>query len=207
MNARRSDVSAAFFVEQEFQQTGLFIYGLYRGSLGRNPAYVEFASDRHQVVGGPNLQAAKAAFAQAFTARAEFLERYQAKTTPEEFVDALLNTVETSSGIDLGSQRASLLDKYNSSSNLSQARSLVMRSVIESAAFTQAEYSRAFVLAEYFGYLQRDPDPSGYYFWLNVLNSREPGNYRGMVCSFITSAEYQSRFGFIVSHTNAECAR
>jgi hypothetical protein len=60
---------------------------------------------------------------------------------------------------------------------------------------------------EYFGYLRRDLDPGGYDFWLNVLNNREPNNYRGMVCAFITSAEYQLRFSLLVTHTNAECAQ
>jgi hypothetical protein len=77
--------------------------------------------------------------------------------------------------------------------------------VIEQAAFQQREYNAAFVLTEYFAYLRRDPDSRGYAFWLEVLNNREPGNYRGMVCSFITSEEYQNRFSRIVSHSNGEC--
>ena len=31
VNARRSDVAAAFFIEQEFQQTGSYIYNMYQG--------------------------------------------------------------------------------------------------------------------------------------------------------------------------------
>ena len=75
------------------------------------------------------------------------------------------------------------------------------------AAFAAAVYNQAFVLTEYFGYLRRDPDPAGYDFWLNVLNNREPGNYRGMVCAFITSTEYQRRFSTIVTHSNGECGQ
>src|SRR6185295_8359581 len=33
-NAQRIGVSAAFFIEQEFQQTGSFVYRIYKGSLG-----------------------------------------------------------------------------------------------------------------------------------------------------------------------------
>jgi len=40
---------------------------------------------------------------------------------------------------------------------------------------------------------------------LNVLNTGDPGNYRGMVCSFITSGEYQRRFSSVVTRSNAEC--
>jgi len=32
-------------------------------------------------------------------------------------------------------------------------------------------------------------------------------NYHAMVCAFITSREYQLRFGSAVTHTNAECGR
>jgi hypothetical protein len=60
---------------------------------------------------------------------------------------------------------------------------------------------------EYFGYLRRDADEGGYRFWLNVLNNQEPGNYQGMVCSFITSQEYQERFSSYAGHSNRECAR
>jgi hypothetical protein len=58
---------------------------------------------------------------------------------------------------------------------------------------------------EYFGYLRRDPEQDGYLFWLNVLNNKTPGNYRGMVCSFLTSAEYQQRFSSVAPHSNREC--
>ncbi|MGB9182273.1 MAG: DUF4214 domain-containing protein, partial [Pyrinomonadaceae bacterium] len=60
---------------------------------------------------------------------------------------------------------------------------------------------------EYFSYLRRDPDEAGLDFWVNVLDNREPNNYRGMVCSFITSAEYQKRFASVVSHSNSECGQ
>jgi hypothetical protein len=50
-------------------------------------------------------------------------------------------------------------------------------------------------------------DQSGYNFWLDVLNNREPNNYHGMVCSFITSSEYQLRFGSVVTRSNADCAQ
>jgi hypothetical protein len=77
--------------------------------------------------------------------------------------------------------------------------------LIESQSFKEREYNAAFVLMQYFGYLRRDPDQHGYEFWLNVLNNKEPGNYRGMVCSFITSSEYQHRFGKVATRSNADC--
>ena len=64
------------------------------------------------------------------------------------------------------------------------------------------ETTRAFVLAEYFGYLRRNADEApdgnldGFNFWLTKLNSFA-GDYRRseMVKAFITSGEYRRRFG------------
>ena len=52
VNARRRAVAAAFFIENEFQRTGFFIYRFYQAALGRRPTYTEFTADRGQVVGG-----------------------------------------------------------------------------------------------------------------------------------------------------------
>ena len=68
-----------------------------------------------------------------------------------------------------------------------------------------SQYNPAFVLMQYFGYLRRNVDPAGYAFWLDVVNNREPNNYRAMVCAFITSSEYQLRFGTDVTRTNRDC--
>jgi hypothetical protein len=88
-----------------------------------------------------------------------------------------------------------------------QSRAAVLRAVGEYPAFKAAEYNSTFVLMEYFGYLRRDRDSGGYAFWLDVLNHREPGNFGGMVCSFLTSTEYQRRFSSVVSRSNSECGR
>jgi hypothetical protein len=76
---------------------------------------------------------------------------------------------------------------------------------VEYDEFIAAEYNPAFVLTEYFGYLRRDPDEAGFQFWLDVLNNRVPGNFRAMVCAFITSREYQERFSPVIPHNNTEC--
>jgi hypothetical protein len=206
-NSRRRDVAAAFFIEQEFQQTASFVFGLYKGSLGRRPVYSEFSVDRTQVVVGPDLENRKQAFAESFVSRAEFVTRYQSETTATSFVDALLGNLQQSSGVDLSGQRAALIDRYNQGASLIQSRSFALRDLADNPAFRQAEYNGAFVVAEYFGYLRRDPEPGGYAFWLDVLNTREAGNFRGMVCAFITSAEYQHRFSNIASHNDQECGQ
>ncbi len=206
-NARRRDVAAAFFIEAEFQRTGSYLYGLYKGALGRQPLYQEFASDRQQVVDGPNLEETKQLFAETFVGRTEFVSRYQSSATAESFVEALLASVRQASGIDLSGERGAIIDRYNSGTNLTQSRSRALRAVSENTTLRQAEYNAAFVLTEYFGYLRRDPDAGGYAFWLDVLNHQEAGNYRGMVCAFTTSAEYQQRFSAIVSRSNRNCGQ
>jgi hypothetical protein len=206
IRARRIDVSAAFFIERELQETGSFVYRLYRGALGRQLSYAEFSIDRLRVAGDQDLEANKSAYLATFLVRPEFLERYQQNTTAESFVDALLGTVRDSANLDLASEYGNLINRYNSGSTLNESRGLVVRALAENTAFSQAVYNQAFVRMEYFGYLGRDPDQPGYDFWLNVLDNRDAGNYRGMVCSFLTSAEYQRRFSPVVTRTNAECA-
>src|SRR3984893_16614672 len=57
-------------------------------------------------------------------------------------------------------------------------------------AFYEKEFNPAFVLMEYFGYLQRDPDAAGYQNWLDKLNLYGNFNDAEMVKSFIVSPEY-----------------
>jgi hypothetical protein len=205
MNTRRLDISAAFFIAQEFQDSGLYIYDVYEGALGRRPDHAEYAVDRRSVVGGPQLETDKAAFARSFVEGAEFQAQYPLTMNDEVFVDALLRTAQQSSALDLSSNRAALLTLYNSGSTATASRSLVLRSVVEGTAFKQTQYNAAFVLMEYYGYLGRNPDSNGYDFWLHVLNDGDRNNYRGMVCSFITSAEYQQRFSPVVARNNDSC--
>ncbi len=205
IHRRRLDVSAAFFVELEFQETGSFVYRFYKSSLGRLPSYAEFLPDRALVVGGSNLEQNKQAFALNWVQRAAFLTKYPATQTGAQFVDALIANVLQASGVNLVAMRDSLLSEYNAQANQTAARARVVRLVSDAGAFQTAEYNKAFVLMQYFGYLRRDIDQGGYDFWLDVVTNRQPGNYRGMVCAFATSAEYQYRFGTILTRSNADC--
>ena len=206
VNARRRDVAAAFFIADEFQASGSYIYDVYAGALGRRPVFSEYSVDRQQVVGGATLDAAKTVFAQNFVQRAEFMTKYQSAMTAESFVDALIQSVQAS-GVNLSGDRDSLIAAYNGGSGLDASRAAVVKTLADNATFKQSQYNQAFVLTEYFAYLRRDAEPDGYNFWVNVLNTGDPGNYRGMVCSFVTSAEYQNRFSSVVSHTNGECGQ
>src|SRR6266403_3208777 len=88
--------------------------------------------------------------------------------------------------------------------NGARTRAEVLRAIAEDPEFTNAEFNRAFVLMQYFGYLRRNPndapevtrDFAGYNFWLTKLNQFN-GNFvqAEMVKAFITSGEYKQRFG------------
>jgi hypothetical protein len=203
IDSRRVGVSAAYFIELEFQDTGGFVYRFYKSSFGTRPSYAQFMPDRSRVVAGANLTAGKAAFAQAWVQRPEFTQKYPLNMTGTQFIDALLLTVQQGSGVTFSSQeRTALIDDYNT--NGSRAR--VVQMVAENANFKAVEFNNAFVLMQYFGYLRRDPEEGGYLFWLNVLNNQQPNNFRGMVCAFLTSAEYQTRFSPVVTKSDQLCA-
>ncbi|HEY0004935.1 MAG TPA: DUF4214 domain-containing protein [Pyrinomonadaceae bacterium] len=202
---RRIAVSAAFLIETEFQQTGSFVYRLYKAALGRRINYQEFSEDRQQVVANGHPEQSQTLFADSFVRRPEFIQKYQNSTSAESFVDMLLTTIWQASAADLGAERSLMIELYKTGNSMHESRASVLRYAIEEQQLRAVEYNRAFVLMQYFGYLQREPEEGGYQFWLNVLNNKEPGNYRGMVCAFVTSAEYQERFSSVVTHSNREC--
>ena len=200
LNQKRINISAAFFIEQEFQQTGSFVYRLYKASFGTRPSYAPFSKDRSRVIGSESLETSKASLSDEFVSRTEFKAVYPDSLSSADFVNKLFDTA----GLEGDSaERQTYINMLNSGGTRSQ----VLLGVVENDAFKTKEYNPSFVLMQYFGYLRRDADEGGYQFWLNVLNTREPNNYRGMVCSFITSAEYQKRFAAAVIHSNSECAQ
>ena len=199
ISSRRVGVSGAFFVESEFQEGGNFVYRLYKATLGRQPTYAEFSVDRGEIIEGPNLEMTKVGLISKFIARAEFVQRYPASLTNADFVNKLFDTMEL---IPFTVERQQQIDFMNSGKTRAQA----VRDVVEIQAFRSMEFNPSFVLMQYFGYLRRDPDPGGYAFWLDIVNNREPNNYRGLICAFITSREYQERFSSVVTRTDSECA-
>jgi CubicO group peptidase (beta-lactamase class C family) len=201
LNDRRIGVSASFFVEQEFQDTGSFVYRMYKASYGRQPHYQEFTTDRRKVTGGSALEIAKAGFAASWMQRPAFLQEYPENMSHVIFVNKLFDTAGLTG---YGTERE---QQIRAMSDSGKSRAQVLRDVIEIQDFKAREYNPSFVLMQYFGYLKRDPEPEGYNFWLKVLNNDAPNNYRGMVCAFITSAEYQDRFGISHAHSNADCGQ
>ena len=179
---------------------------------GHIPAYQRFINDRARVVGGSSLAAAQLALANAFVQRAEFQQRYPTTQTVTQFVDALLANIQASSGVSLTSQRDMLIMLHGTGGRGAVLYRLADdnrdTNPINNRAFIEAEYTRGFVLAQYFGYLRRNPDQPGLNFWLSLVNRFPFENRAGqeaMVCAFVTSQEYQQRFSAIVPRTNGEC--
>jgi hypothetical protein len=202
---RRVGVADAFFFEPEFQQTGAYIYRIYKAGFGARPTYTQFTSDRGRVVVGPGLDQSKTDFALAFIGRVIFTNQYPRTLNANQFVNSLLGSIMLNSGVDLSSQRNALIALYDGTDN---GRAAILRQVADSQAFIDAEYNPSFVLMEYFGYLRRNPDQGGYDFWLGQVNKfplRNVSIQHAMACSFITSEEYQTRFSSVVAHTNREC--
>ena len=217
IHERRIGVSAAFFVEQEFQDTGYYVYRFYKASFGRQPNYAEFTADRAKVIGGSNLEANKQAFADEWVQRQSFRDAYPITMSNTEVVNKLFDSAGLTASLYDAQRQQEIL-----AMNAGRSRALVLRDVIEIPDFKNipdpndpryselkqiSQYNPAFVLMQYFGYLRRNVDQDGYDFWLDVVNNREPNNYRGMVCAFITSTEYQLRFGSAVTRSNADCGQ
>jgi subtilisin family serine protease len=205
---RRINVSAAFFVSTEFQQTGFLVYLTHQAAFGTGEQLRlnDFMADTQEIGRGvivnvgawqQQLEANKQRFFDEFVSRPQFVAAHQ-HLNPQQFVETLNsrtgNSLTPAQAVDLGARLSVGL----------VTRAQALREVAENAAFGRREYTRAFVLMQYFGYLRRNPndppqpglDYSGYNFWLSKLNSFG-GNYitSEMVKAFITSGEYQERFG------------
>jgi len=218
---RRINVSAAFFLSIEFQQTGYLVERLYKvayGSAmgtstlgGTHQLFVpivrlnEFLPDTQQIgrgviIGQPGadqiLENNKQALIAEFVLRSRFTTAYPISMPPAQFVD----TLNTNAGGALSqSERDQLVSDLTSGA---KTRAQVLRAVAEDSDLFAAETNRAFVLAQFFGYLRRNPndtpdsDYTGYDFWLGKLIQFN-GNFVNaeMVKAFIVSGEYQQRFG------------
>jgi hypothetical protein len=136
------------------------------------------------------LAANKQAFINAWVQRPDFIAAYGGLTN-EGYVDALLGHTGVAFSRD---ERDAFVSALNSASS---TRAEVLRQIAENERFVSAKRNEMFVMMEYFGYLRRDPDESGYRFWLNKLNQFN-GNFEQaeMVKAFLVSSEYRNRFHF-----------
>jgi hypothetical protein len=216
IEARRVNVSAAFFLSIEFKETGYLVYRMYKASYGNLPGLPvpirlsEFLPDSQTIGQGvvvnqsgwqQVLENNKQAFTAQFVQRSRFSSALPSSMTPTEFVDRLF----TNAGITpLASEWDQAVGEFGGAGNSADlaARARALRRVAENSTLQQQEFNRAFVLMQYFGYLKRNPnDPpdstfAGFSFWLNKLDQFN-GDYNAaeMVKAFILSIEYRQRFG------------
>ena len=205
LRARRVEVSTELFLEQDLPSTGVFLHAIYTAGLGRRPKFAEFESDRIALVNQTSEQERRAAFVLAFVQRPEFKRRYPATMKPAEFVDTVLLSVAQNTGVDLGTERSTLLELLDGTP---AGRAAVLTRVTNDQAVLDAQYNQALVLAQYFTYLRHDPDEGSYALWLNIAKSKplhDPEATRYLICTFVNSAEYQNRFGMLTPHNPREC--
>jgi hypothetical protein len=194
---RTVNVSAAYFLSIEFQETGALVDGMYRASYGRAPRFAEFTPDSRAVASGvvvgradwaQKLAANKQAFIDGWMTRPEFRAAYDGLSNAS-YVDALIGHAGGFNG-----DRNAIVNGLNANT---LSRSEALRQIVENEGFAGAKRNASFVMMEYFGYLRRDPDEGGYNFWLSKLN-QFGGNFEQaeMVKAFIVSGEYRDRFHF-----------
>jgi hypothetical protein len=215
---KRINVSAAFFLSIEFQNTGYLVYRVYKAAYGdatspNVPGTVpvirlsEFLSDTQMiglgvVVGQGNweqqLESNKNAYGLEFVSRQRLLNEFPTSLTPAHFVDKLR---QNTGGALSQAERDQLVSELTGN-NTNAGRASVLRKVAEDEGLRRDEFNRAFVLMQYYGYLRRNPDDPqdtdfrGWKFWLDKLN-QFGGNFINaeMVKAFIASIEYRQRFG------------
>ncbi|MET0650605.1 MAG: Calx-beta domain-containing protein [Pyrinomonadaceae bacterium] len=208
---RRVNVSAAFFLSIEFQQTGYLAYRAHKaafGNLAGKPVPVTrlgllrdmqvLGSDL--VVGADGwemkLEQNKQTYFAQLASSERFTTLYPQTLTPGQYVDALN---ANAGGALSTAERDALVSDLTGGT---KTRAQVLRAVAEDADLSSAEFNKAFVLMQYFGYLRRDPDAApdsdfaGFNFWLGKLNEFNGDYIRAeMVKAFIDSIEYRNRFG------------
>jgi hypothetical protein len=221
LNAKRINVSAAFYLSIEFQQTGYLVERTYKSAYGNAtgtstlgashqlPVPVvqlnEFLADSQQISAGvivgqstwqQTLENNKQAFFADFVQRTRFTTVFPTSLSAAQFVDALNANAENPLS---SSERNQLVNDLGTGA---KTRAQVLRAVAENSNLAKAEMNRALVLMQYFGYLRRNPndspdsDHTGYDFWLTKLNQFN-GDFVAaeMVKAFLNSDEYRRRFG------------
>jgi hypothetical protein len=210
---KRINVSAAFFLSIEFQETGYLVYRIHKAAFGTQGQPVpimfgRFLIDTQQIqkdvrVGIGNwqaqLEANKQAYALAFVQQNVFLNSYPNNLSANQVV-AIMDT--NAGGVLSPTEFDNLVAILGTTPNDVTKRAQVLRAIAEDEDLKSRDFNRAFVLMQYFGYLRRNPndlpdgDFNGFNFWLGKLNQFN-GNFinADMVKSFLISGEYRHRFG------------
>ncbi|HVF45595.1 MAG TPA: SBBP repeat-containing protein [Pyrinomonadaceae bacterium] len=185
---KRTNVSQAFFLSIEFQQTGFLVFRFYKESFTDSPArprglprYREFLRDTQEIGRGvvvgaagweTQLETNKQEFARRWVQRAEFVAQFPLTMTAAQYVDKLFLNAEVT---PTTAERDAAIAAFGTGDT--NGRAAALRSVAESGSVFNKQFNPAFVLSQYIGYLRRNPnDPPdnnyiGYDFWLTKLNN------------------------------------
>jgi hypothetical protein len=196
----RVNVSAAFFLSIEFQQTGYLVERMYKSAYGDAVGtsglggshqlavpvvrFSEFLQDTQRIGRGvvvlqtgweQALETNKQAYALEFVQTPRFLSAFPKTMTPAEFVDKLN---QNAGNVLSPPEQQAVVNLFAGAADSSSqsARAQALRRVADDENLFNGEFGRAFVLTEYFGYLRRNPndapdaDYTGYEFWLNKFN-------------------------------------
>lgn len=218
---RRTNVSAAFVLAIEFQETGYFVIRTHKAAFGSargNPVYLTFLRDQRLlsdgvVIGDAGavalLEANRQAYLLEFVARTAFVAAFPVGMNAQSYVDTLFANSQVSS---TAAERQAAIVAYGNGNTAGRAAAL--ESVADSNVVFNRQYNPAFVLMQYYGYLRRNPDAApdnnfnGYDFWLNKLDSFSQAGEdvrddqvalnrvkrAEMVRSFVISGEFRGRF-------------
>src|SRR5207302_8658045 len=182
IEAKRINVSAAYFLSIEFQQTGYLVERIYKAAYGDASGisnfatahqlsvpvvrFNEFLPDTQQIGQGvivgqagweTVLENNKQTFAAQFAQRSRFASAFATSMTPAQFVDALFaNAGVTPTPTD----RNAAVAEFGSATNTSDvaARPRALRRVAENSTLVTNDFNRAFVLMQSFVYLHREPN-------------------------------------------------
>jgi Tol biopolymer transport system component len=200
---KRINVSAAFYLSIEFQETGFFFYRFNLLNPYPTDDTLFLATMRAVQEIGQGVQVGRPGWEDRLRSnKLAFVQRYYDDDrlvlsfgrTNTEWIDLLFQNVKTDTGIDLSPAKHDAL--IASLDNGTETRPSAFVKVLDDPDFRNALFNQVFVLMQYYGYLRRDPDQDGFNFWLNKLNQFN-GDFINaeMVKAFITSSEYRGRFG------------
>lgn len=182
----RTFVSSRFFMSDEFQERGFFVYKMYDATLGRLAHFPEFMDDVRRL-NGPKTVAeqvvAKNNYVKDFTNKAEFQAIYGTATSADAFVNALCSRAGVTPANKAAIIQTAQTDK-----------AAALKAFIETPEVSAKFYDRGFISMQYYGYLRREPEPAGFQFWQQKMIETNH-DYRFMVGGFINSDEYRLRFG------------
>jgi len=200
IETKRINVSAAFFLSVEFQNTGYLVERFYKTAYGQATGtstfpnthqlpvpvirFREFLADTQRIgasviVGQSGwqqqLENNKQVFALEFVQRSRFLTAFPTTMTPQQYVDALNTNSENALSAN---ERTTLINLFGGKGNTTNltARAQALRAITDDQDLEHTEFNRAFVLMQYYGYLRRNPndpqdaDYTGFDFWLTKLN-------------------------------------